>query len=217
MKTLFWVLPLTVAALISCGKKDSGGGGDAGGGQAPVAEAPTPAPQPAPAPVAPITPAASCVASPAADPYRTWAGYQPWGFYGYYGYAGYNYTYGNWHGISYWYGTSNGYPPVPPGVPPQLYTNNGFCGCPYGMMPVCDSQYGMGCVANHYYYNHQAVAWGWRNGGFYHNGYYPVGYYPQNGCYNQIMQTCRIGSNDCGGYGRCQPSMSGSQIGVCVR
>ncbi len=109
-----------------------------------------------------------------------------------------------------------------PGGGYNPYSNEGFCGCQMGTVPVCDGSYGMGCVANQQLQGYNYLAWGYSGqGDFSLRGYGSLGYYndfsqPKN-CYSSVAQTCRVGTYDCGGYGGCAQTTPGNPIGICVR
>ncbi|HEY8271225.1 MAG TPA: hypothetical protein VIG33_10090 [Pseudobdellovibrionaceae bacterium] len=115
---------------------------------------------------------------------------------------------------------------------PYYYTNRyawnqggyygNFCDCPNGSRPVYNGQFGLGCVAISSFqsYTGNAVYWGlgannnqWVNIPQISNSHG----YPQNGCYQQVMQSCFIDqANSCGVGLTCQTTGGASRLGICV-
>lgn len=166
-----------------------------------------------------------------------------WSQYSNYGFAGYNGGYGSYgnymplNGMNQpgygnpgygapgygtpGYGNANYYPqgPTTPYAGNYPYqSNNAFCGCPMGYIPVCGGQNGMGCMLENRMPNNYAVYQynqnQWSAGTFGNPGY--AGMYQGNRCFQAVGQTCVVNSYDCGRAAVCMPTGSGSPIGVCV-
>lgn len=134
----------------------------------------------------------------------------------YNGFAAYPYNpyyYNTSYSWSHFYGAGNG----------GYYGN--FCNCPTDHRPVYNGQYGLGCMALNQFqpYAYGALYWGW---GANNNQWvnipqvsntqgYPVG--AQNGCYQNVAQTCFVDQpNACGMGAICQPTGGGARLGLCV-
>jgi hypothetical protein len=102
------------------------------------------------------------------------------------------------------------------------YVGN-FCNCPWGSRPVYNGQFGMGCVSNSAFnvYAGGAVYWGY---GANNNQWVNMpqisnsqGYPQQNGCFQNVAQSCFVDQMNACGAGRfCQTTGGGSRLGICV-
>jgi hypothetical protein len=157
---------------------------------------------------------------------RSWDNYRRWGFrrYG----AG-TYTWGGYGG---YVRARIGYQTPfswPRGYVETLNNNHGFCGCPAGTQPVCDTAAGGIMCLQIAPQNYAIATWAWRGNQFqfndyvgYNNGYYGTGpyydpYNHQDQCFQNVGQTCQVGFNNTCGAGVCVPVNAGSSIGLCAR
>lgn len=132
------------------------------------------------------------------------------GYNGFSAYPNNPYFYNTAYAWNSYYGTGGGY-----------YGN--FCNCPTGSRPVYNGQFGMGCVSVNAFqpYAHGAMYWGWGGGNSQWVNLQQIsntqGYPANNGCYQNIAQSCFVDqANSCGVGATCQATGGGSRIGICV-
>ncbi len=125
-----------------------------------------------------------------------------------YGYNQTNYTYNYWN----------------------MFSQQGFCGCPGGYSPVYNGNYGLGCVSNQFLNGYQDQFYFWSYG--YSWGYTTAA--PQatinipqfsnidggsGQCSRQLLQSCVVnqGNAMCDAGATCRSVLPGSNLGVCSR
>lgn len=130
---------------------------------------------------------------------------QAYNDYSYYGFSAYPYT--NFY--NYNWSAAGGYMPL--------------CDCPANYRPVYHQNLGLGCVANQYfdpisigvyYWSLTPNNYQWVNYTQVSNIATNMGNYTN--CYQQVAQACYVETpGTCGSGFSCQPTVSGSRIGIC--